>query len=456
MFLGICLITLLILVFWGLGYYYKHIRVDFERLETETYDTLFLSMYSTDNYSEEDYMHFRGMQTVKCDYEIPNGSIMKWYMKKAMSTGNDISTVYMGIDPQRVDYAHVQELTQSYPNVSFEIVYCYPQISYWQDMKEKVFENAMEKYKVFAENMLGVSNVRLYFFSGEEWLICNKGNYDSLFSTNAAVSQFIMCNSDYKHAYMLKPENLGLEMEKMQMLIESYRSNPIEYPNAESYDIVFIGDSIFGNYTDSLSIPEVVRSLTDARVYNCGYGGKSAAQGEKDDCPVSMIAEALVQENVSKLPKDTLLYTGIENFLKREIKNTPVMFVINYGLNDYFNGYPVELEDEYDNESYSGALRSAISTLQKGYPDAHILINTPTFTMYYECGEEVHGEKGGKLTDYVEAVIQIGQEMGVEVLDNYHDLPITEENWPIYQTDGCHLNERGRFMLGSRIASIIP
>ncbi len=448
---GIGLIVILVVVVFMVGHY-TQIRKDFERLEKESYDTVFFSMYPTDNYAEEDYMHFRGMQVVRCDYEIPNGKLIKQYMSKVISTENVITTVYLGIDPEKVAFKDVQELAQAYPEIAFEIVYAYPQVTYWLDKSDKACEKALQKYLVFAENLLGVPNVRLYLFSGEEWLICNKGNYESEFSVNAAVSQFLMCNSDLLHPYMLKPETVGIEMANMRELIERYRTNPMEYPDARGYDIVFLGDSIMGNYTDSMSVPEVVGTLTNANVYNCGYGGTSAASGENNACPVSMIVEALASGDVSRLPEGELVYKGVKSFLNRENPGNSVMFVINYGLNDYFNGFQVSTEDAFDISSYSGALRAAIKCLQENYPEALILLNTPNFTIYYECGEEIRSDVGGKLTDYVEAVIQVGEEMGVEVLDNYNEIPITEENWTTYLSDGCHLNEYGRFLLGSRIA----
>ena len=449
--LGIGLIIMITVLIYWIGSY-RHIRKDFERLEKESYDTVFLSMYPIDNYAEEDYTHFRGMQTVCCDYEIPNDTVLKWYMKKVASSGNTVRTVYLGVDPQKVEYTAIQELAQSYPEIAFEIVYIYPQITYWMDKSEDFCEKAVQRYLVFAQNMLGVTNVNLYFFSGEEWLICNKGNYESELLTNVAVSQFLMCNSDTLHSYRLKPETVEQEMAKLQELIDSYRSNPVEYVDASGYDIVFLGDSIIGNYIDSMSVPQVVGNLTGAEVYNCGLGGMSAAAGENSLCPVPRVVRALTEEDASLLPGESVMKQGVESFLKRPDQEKNLMFVINLGLNDYFNGHPVSSQEPYDEASYSGALRIAIEALQEHYPEARILLNTPNFTIYYECGEEVRSEKGGRLTDYVEAVIQLGEELGVEVLDNYHELPITETNWPIYQSDGCHLNERGRFLLGSRIA----
>ena len=54
------------------------------------------------------------------------------------------------------------------------------------------------------------------------------------------------------------------------------------------------------------------------------------------------------------------------------------------------------------------------------------------------------------------AILGVAREMKLEVLDNYHELPITEENWASWLSDGCHVNERGYFLIGTRIAERIP
>lgn len=438
-----------------LGGQYADIRKDFARLESETYDTVFFSMYPTDNYVEEDYAYFRAMQMVRCDYEIPNGKVMRWYMDKVNASGNMVTTVYLGVDPEKTTKEDIVIMIQENPEIKFEIVPVHPQINYWLDMSEAKCEKVLAEYQLFLEWMIGLPNAGTYFFTGQEWLVCNPNNYEAYGMTNAAVSQFLMCNSDNAHAYMLRPETIVPEMDELRDLIDRYRKQPIEYPNASDYDIVFFGDSIIGSYTDSMSIPEVVAALTGANVYNCGYGGKSAALGEFDNCPVSMIVNALVTGDLSELPKDHEIYDRVSSFYHREKKSDKLMFVVNYGINDYFRGYPVESEDDYDITSFSGAVRTAVKQLQEAFPEATIMLNTPNMVMYFEYGELPQSERGGKQSDYAEAVIRLAQELNVEVLDNYRELPSIKGNWEKYLSDGCHLNEQGRFLVGSRIAQRI-
>lgn len=431
---------------------YAKIKPDLDRLEQESYDTVFLSMYPTDNYVEGDYMHFRGMQTVRCDYVISNGKVMRWFMEKINETDNVVTTVYLGIDPEKTTKEDIVLMIQENPQIRFEVALAHPQITYWLNMSPEKCEEVLQEYQVFAQWMVGLPNAGTYLFSGEEWLVCNKSNYEDVTLTNTAVSQFLMCNSDYQHPYILKAETIEAEIAGMRELISSYREAPVAYPDGSGLDIVFFGDSIIGNYTDSTSVPEVVSSLTGANVYNCGYGGRSAALGERDPYPVSMIVQALIDGDVSALPQEAQVSAGITKFLNREKKDNELMFVFNFGLNDYFNGYPVAGEDPYDIATYSGALRTAVKSLKEAYPEAVIMLNTPNYTVYFEYGQGIQSENGGTLKEYADAVLQLAEELDVEVLDNFNELPINAENWKDYLSDGCHPNEYTRFLLGTRIA----
>ncbi len=448
---GIILAVLIFGAAFLLGWYLK-MKPDLERLEKESYDTVFLSMYPTDNYVESDYMYFRGMQAVRCDYVIPNGKVMRWFMDQINATENVVTTVYLGIDPEKTTKEDIVIMIQENPQIKFEIALAHPQITYWLNMSPEKCEEILQEYQVFAQWMIGLPNAGTYFFSGEEWLICNKANYEADGMTNEAVSRFLMCNCDNQHPYILKTETIETEINQMRELIRLYREEPITYPDGAGLDIVFFGDSIIANYADSMSVPEVVSSLTGANVYNCGYGGRSAALGEKDQYPIPMITEALINGDVSALPQEEQVSVGITKFMNREKKDNKLMFVFNLGLNDYFNGYPVDGEDAYDITTYSGALRTAIKSLQETYPEATIMLNTPNYTVYFEYGEGIQSENGGNLKEYADAVLQLAEEMNVEVLDNFNELPITAENWQVYLSDGCHLNECGRFLLGTRIA----
>lgn len=450
------LILALVLVGFLLGRqrFDKVIRADLKRLEEESYDAVFFSMYPTDHYKEEEYMRLRGMQTVRTAYPITNIKLLRRYMQAA-GESTALKTVYLGIDPLHIAKEDVVLLIQENPGIMFEVVPAYPKVDYWLEMSPKKCAEALETYQLFAEWISVLPNAGLYFFAGEEWLICNPGNYEDTFLVNEDVSVFLMGNMDELHPYRLTAENAAKKVSDMSTLIEEYRNEPKTYPKGADLDIVFLGDSIIGNYTNSMSIPGVVEALTGARVYNCGYGGKGAALSDNTRIPLPLIAEKISSRITDGLPEGEQLTKGLTEFVNREQTDRKVMFVINYGLNDYFDGVPVESEDAEDISTYSGAIRKTVRMLQAEYPEARILLMSPNFTVYFENGTTRRSEQGGILAEYADTVLRLAKELETEALDNFHELPTTAENWEEYLADGCHLNVLGRFLVGERIAEKI-
>lgn len=99
-----CIILIVLAVFLCLGICLRmKVKPDFEQLKSETYDTVFVSMYPIDYYEEEDYAYFRGMNLLKCQYIVPNSKILKCYMDQIVKSENPVTTIYLGIDPVKTD-----------------------------------------------------------------------------------------------------------------------------------------------------------------------------------------------------------------------------------------------------------------------------------------------------------------------------------------------------------------
>ncbi len=448
---GAVLLTLGLLVIVKYGKY----RQDLSNIRSEAYDTVFFSMYPIDHYDEADYEHFRGMDIIKSSVEICDTNVMKLYMDMAVRSGNLISTAYLGIDPANADTEDIVQITLENPGVMFEIILAYPQMDYWLGMDEEECKTVWEGYREFAGNLLGMENVRIYYFCNEEWLLCNPANYTETFHTNAEVSKLLMCHSDYLHHNILNVDNFYPKFNEAWSLIEKYRTEPTEYPDASHVEIIFFGDSVIGNYTDSMSIPGIVNGLTNASVYNCGYGGKSAAKSAKTEISVSEIVEAFIRQDLDSLPTGTQVYAGVEHYIQNGNTDREKIFIINYGLNDYFDGLPVVAEDPYDAASFGGAMRTAVEALKEAYPGERIILLTPNLSAEFDAGEAIQSQVGSKLQAYADKVIELADRLNVEVLDNFRELPITKENHYILLADGTHPNEQGRFLIGKRIAEQI-
>ncbi|MDE5589107.1 MAG: SGNH/GDSL hydrolase family protein, partial [Acetatifactor sp.] len=165
-----------------------------------------------------------------------------------------------------------------------------------------------------------------------------------------------------------------------------------------------------------------------------------------------------VQQSVVMRESNTEYFAEVIDELEKIDFSKVDIFVIQQGLNDYHLGVPIENPgNPFDEHTFLGALRVAVNSLKSRNPEARIVIVTPLFTWYTDerkdtCETEDYG--GGVLEDYVNAEIAFAEDMGIEVIDMYHDFfPHDEwEDWKLYSRDGMHPNEAGREKMARRIA----
>lgn len=429
-------------------------RNDFARLAAEEYDTVFLSMFSIDNYDENDFYHFRLQDTVKTTHELSGALDLDSYMKKITEGGQNVSTVYLGVRPDKLAPDRLLAITRAYPGIHFEVLLAYPSIDYWRGLPDSKRSKVLGSYRSLADALLTEGNVSVYSFL-QEWLICNPSNYEDTFLTCTSASQTIFLHCDIFQNNYLTLDNVEEQFAEFSEFLFRETEAPTVYPDLSDCKIVFFGDSVIGNYTDNCSIPGVVHALTQATVYNCGYGGNSATVTAESPITLPGIVTAFIDRDLSPLPADKQVYAGVNEYLEDATPTGKLCFVINYGLNDYFLGCPINGDTPYDTTSYTGAFRTAIEALQKAYPEAQIILMTPNFTSYFNNGQDLMSEKGGVLTDYADAIHALGTEYSVDVLDNYTDLGIDATNHMFFLADGCHPNFRTRFTIGRRIALAI-
>ena len=140
---------------------------------------------------------------------------------------------------------------------------------------------------------------------------------------------------------------------------------------------------------------------------------------------------------------------------------------IAYGTNDFADGL-IPYRDEYGKNNfncYSDALRYSIETLLGAYPNLRIFVITPHYRFWMQSGQFVDDSnthevqswvdsKYYKLTDYVQAGMDVAKEYQIPVIDDYYDLGFNKFNRSVYYpaADGTHQNVTGRKMIAEHIA----
>lgn len=237
---------------------------------------------------------------------------------------------------------------------------------------------------------------------------------------------------------------------------------------------VMLGDSILGLVRDETAVSAYLSELLGQEVYNGALGGTCCSRIEtegrtaytKDSLSFAALSRAAAVDDFGSQQATNIRESVTEYFPEvidtleaTDFSKVNTLLVL-YGVNDYHTGVPVDdPEDPYNEYTFGGALRSALSFWQEAYPDTRIILLTSTYTWYGYEGKtcEDKDEGGGILEDYVNKEIQIAEEMNVELLDLYHNFypHDTPDDWMIYTGDGLHPNEAGRRLIAETIAAYL-
>ena len=238
--------------------------------------------------------------------------------------------------------------------------------------------------------------------------------------------------------------------------------------------IVALGDSLFGLVQDETSIPAQVGALTGMTVFNGAFGGTCVSRIDEersldrtgDSLSLVGLAKAVagedfgVQQSMKHRVNGTEYFEETVDELEKIDFSAVELVLIMHGLNDFYSGVPIRNEkDIYDEYTFTGALRSAIEFLRQANSRMRIVLVTPTYTWYLPSGEtcEDYNVGSGVQEDYINAELELARELGIEVIDVYHDVYPHEkwEDWELYTIDGFHPNQSGRELLADIIAEYL-
>ena len=319
LFSGIVIVVLLLAV-TAAGILYVKIyepgkrSADLGRLQQESYQGVFCSMYAPEAFPEDIYSTYMGYDAVSCSHRLTSFSDISDYLETAFSSGNEVTHVLLILDPLLLwnsnfhnnsrFYASFDEdllaYVDSYSGVEFTIVFSCPSLKYWQahSSDTETYENLVQ---VLAAPLSVRENVSLFFPGGEEWLISNPDAYDTPLELNAVAARSVMLLvlSGTLQYHGIDADNSSLT--QFDTLVQAAINAPASYSDLSDYNIVFFGDSVFGNYQDFASIPGVIGALTKASVHNRAIGGSSATQLTPDDKSFPSAVQRFLSEDTAEI-----------------------------------------------------------------------------------------------------------------------------------------------------------
>ena len=446
---------------------------DLEKLRTQQGNGLLCGNTSIDGISSEDFERYADVTLISYEKEVVKPEALKEILDAVLEERTEpIERVYLYLDPLSESENTVRK--ESYAGVISEAanahceteVYCLlvpHSQKRWISLSEEKLEWGVSTYEQWIAELSRIENVTILFPGAERWLIANPGNYSEADQLSPEILQKLSVDTFLAVQYEVRDDTCEEYLSILRGYLEDQKASTTAYPDLSLCDIVMFGDSIIGNYTDSSSVPGVVSGIAGTRCYNLGIGGLTASVAGDASFPVaaSYFAQTVTEDNggnVTAVPEglasENTYMENVDRYLSDDHKGRILCFVINYGLNDYFTGMPVENAENLEDEmTYGGGLRAGIKILQEAFPEAEFLLCTPNAVKTFDWGREILSEEGSVLEKYAAEARKVAAECDLLCLDNYAELGITEDNWQVFLApDLVHLNETGRYVMGERIA----
>lgn len=234
--------------------------------------------------------------------------------------------------------------------------------------------------------------------------------------------------------------------------------------------IVVIGDSQFGMFNGYDGLAYRVSQYCHANVYNMAIGGTCAAltqnESRDDDNWDSKSGIGMSRLLGGELKPDFLSDPSyayqLDVYQHLDPSKTDV-FIVEYGVNDFDAKVPLDTSFGQDQGSYRGALNSIMMTLTMHFPNAKIIVCTPTYAQFFQGGAYIGDSNTldngyGTLYDYVKAGINAveGNNSGnVKALTPYYDIDINAGNAAENLIDGIHMNPEYRDKYAQLLSRVI-
>ncbi len=218
----------------------------------------------------------------------------------------------------------------------------------------------------------------------------------------------------------------------------------------------------------------LVADKTGATVINAGFpkstisvkNAEYQADYPMDSFSFNNIVDSIVTGDFSRMDEALNSFTEDNTYTLSlgSLENTDFSkvdtLVIYYDALDYISLRPgMNPGDEVDPMTYMGALRSGIKKIQEKYPYIRVVCMSFTFCYAYDTdGSLKNGDRvdfgNGKLTTYLQHMIDVCGDTGVSFVDNYYGT-IDEGNSSEYMLDNIHVNQACNEHIAAHFAEVI-
>lgn len=214
-------------------------------------------------------------------------------------------------------------------------------------------------------------------------------------------------------------------------------------------NLIILADSVFDyEQPDGVNIGTIIQSDVDASVHNWAQGGCCMALGKSNEYDAYSfvgIVNALTSGDFSnqELYAEERNFTEQVNDMKTFDMQTCDFMLVAYGTNDYWRNCTIKSEDnEFDPNTFDGAIRSGIKTLLTKYPKIKLIF------LNMQQLDSLYIESGGIGTIYPklynESINNICGEYSIPVIDIWNDSMINDFTKSTLCDGKPHLKHEGK------------
>ena len=222
--------------------------------------------------------------------------------------------------------------------------------------------------------------------------------------------------------------------------------------------ILFLGNDVLTYYNDENGFVQQVEKNMDATCINAGFPAstvalKNASYDENyalDAFSFYNVAGSIVDGDFGRMETaaksfEDYTYDQHTDLLADLDMSKVDTLVVFYDAQDYISlRIGMNPDNDSDPITYSGALNAGIKAIQEKYPYIRIVcMSFPMCYAYDKSGSLVSGDRfdfgNGKLTTYLQFMIDVSGATGVSFVDNYYGT-IHEDNSSGWMLDNIHVN----------------